>query len=153
MYFGRSREAPHHPLAIVYCFVWMNQRGSITMRPAVESEDQLERLSFSFGRWLRGVRTEQGLSQEGVASAAGVDVSTYARIERAVGGSRWANPRLRTVLRVLAALHVDPAWLEPPGGDADLRGLSPAPACPRVAHIEHADNVELPIDSSAEEQR
>lgn len=153
MYFGRTREAPHHPPAIVYCFVWMNQQGSIAMRPAVESENQLERLSLSFGRWLRGVRTEQGLSQESVASAAGVDVSTYARLERAVGGNRWANPRLRTVLRVLAALHVDPACLEPLGGNADRRGLPPASACPRVAHVEHADNVDRPIESSAEEQR
>jgi len=55
------------------------------------------------------------MSQENVAFDAGIDVSTYSRLERGACGERWANPRLRTLLRLLCALKVT---------DSELRELA-----------------------------
>jgi transcriptional regulator with XRE-family HTH domain len=63
-------------------------------------------LAVSLGRWLRSLRTARALSQEHVAHEAGIDVTTYGRIERAVRGARWANPRLQTTRKLLKALGV-----------------------------------------------
>ncbi|WP_372491792.1 helix-turn-helix transcriptional regulator [Microbacterium croceum] len=61
---------------------------------------------MTLGGWLRSLRAQRGMSQEEVAFAAEIDVTTYGRIERAVCGDQWANPRLLTMLRLMRALGV-----------------------------------------------
>lgn len=60
----------------------------------------------SLGDWLRSLRLARGMSQERVAQDAGIDVATYGRIERAVCGGMWANPRLQTTMKLLRVLKV-----------------------------------------------
>ncbi|HCS60870.1 MAG TPA: hypothetical protein DIW46_05645 [Microbacterium sp.] len=54
------------------------------------------------GNLLREERVREGLSQENVAHAAGIAVTTYGRIER--GGHVY--PRLDTVLRLMRVLRI-----------------------------------------------
>lgn len=56
-----------------------------------------------YGLALRRTRESLGMSQEDVAHAAGVAVSTYARLER---DALNANPTVRTVLSVYGVLGV-----------------------------------------------
>lgn len=58
--------------------------------------------------WLRALRANRGLSQEDVAFAAGVAVTTYARVERCVDGGLPPNPTLDTLMRVVLNLGVTP---------------------------------------------
>jgi transcriptional regulator with XRE-family HTH domain len=59
-----------------------------------------------FAANLRAARLARGLTQESVATAAGMDMSYYGRLERAV-----VDPSVRTVTRVATALGVTPARL------------------------------------------
>lgn len=81
------------------------------MQPVKRTAPEIEHVSIALGRWLLAMRMRHGMSQESVACIAGLDVSTYARIERAVDGGRWSNPRFRTIMLVLQALDVDRADL------------------------------------------
>ncbi|MEV7611116.1 helix-turn-helix transcriptional regulator [Microbacterium sp. NPDC089320] len=98
-------------------------------------------LAVAIGQWLRILRLRRGLSQERIALEAGLDVTTYARIERAVSGDRWANPRLHTAGRILRALEISPGELY-----QFLIGAGPEtgghPECdPREASADHAAGI------------
>ena len=60
----------------------------------------------TFGANLRAARMSRGLTQEGVATAADMDMSYYGRLERAV-----VDPGVRTIVRVARALGIAPAAL------------------------------------------
>lgn len=64
-----------------------------------------ERDMATLSRRLIELREQRGLSQEAVAHAAGIAVTTYARIER--GGRSARNPTFRTLAKVCGALGVD----------------------------------------------
>jgi len=55
---------------------------------------------------LRRLRTERGLSQEGLAHASGLTTAAYSRIEGALSSPGWS-----TVRRIAEALHVSMAEL------------------------------------------
>jgi transcriptional regulator with XRE-family HTH domain len=55
---------------------------------------------------LRRLRTERGLSQEALAFASGVTVSTLSRIERGENSPTWA-----TLMQIARALDVTPIEL------------------------------------------
>lgn len=59
-----------------------------------------------FGKALRAMREQLGLSQEGFADLVDLDRSYIGGIER---GER--NPTLRTILRISSALNVEPSEL------------------------------------------
>ncbi|WP_226533307.1 helix-turn-helix domain-containing protein [Microbacterium paraoxydans] len=58
------------------------------------------------GVWLRNARLERGMTQEAVAFAAAIDVSTYARLERHTRTAPGQAVRASTVLKVLRALRL-----------------------------------------------
>ncbi len=59
-----------------------------------------------FGKRVRVARSGAGYSQEAFANACGLDRSFMGHIER---GEK--NPTLTTILRITAALHVEPGEL------------------------------------------
>ena len=59
-----------------------------------------------FGRAIRQLRVEQGISQEELAYRAGIDRSYMGGVER---GER--NASLKNILRVAAALEIPPTTL------------------------------------------
>lgn len=59
-----------------------------------------------FGAAIRDARAELGMSQEEVAYAAGVAVSTYARLERP-SSAATANPTVGTLARISHVLGMD----------------------------------------------
>ncbi|MFC3458435.1 MULTISPECIES: helix-turn-helix domain-containing protein [Massilia] len=61
---------------------------------------------LAFGKVLRVVRTEAGLTQEQLALAAGVDRSFVSMVERGVN-----QPTIRMIFRFAAALGVAPSRL------------------------------------------
>ena len=61
---------------------------------------------LAFGKILRVVRTEAGLTQEQLALAAGVDRSFVSMVERGVN-----QPTIRMIFRFAAALGVAPSRL------------------------------------------
>jgi transcriptional regulator with XRE-family HTH domain len=70
-------------------------------------------LNTSFGRRLRELRHEHGLSQDDLAHRIDMRSSTIGRFER---GSR--EPRLSTILRLARGLSVPPgALLDPLAGE------------------------------------
>ncbi len=71
------------------------------------------RLEQAFGVNVRRVRKERGLTQEGLAHEAQIDVSYLAQIER---GER--NPTLSLVQRIADALGVGPLILLASGDEA-----------------------------------
>ena len=62
--------------------------------------------SAAFGRRVRQLRNERGLSQDALARATDVHSTMIGRLER---GAR--EPRLSTILRVAAGLEVQPGEL------------------------------------------
>ncbi len=62
--------------------------------------------SAAFGRRVRKLRNERGLSQDALARATDVHSTMIGRLER---GAR--EPRLSTILRVAAGLEVEPGEL------------------------------------------
>jgi transcriptional regulator with XRE-family HTH domain len=62
--------------------------------------------SVAFGRRLRALRVEHGLSQDDVARETNVHPTAIGRLER---GSR--EPRLTTILRIARGLDVQPGEL------------------------------------------
>jgi transcriptional regulator with XRE-family HTH domain len=62
--------------------------------------------SWILGLRLRERRRELAFNQEQVAHLAGLNVSNYARVERGHG-----NPTFSTLVRLAAALEVDPGAL------------------------------------------
>ena len=70
------------------------------------------------GTQLRQLRRQHGLSQHQLAAKAGISQSTIARLEPC---SR-ATCRSRTLARLAAALHMQPATLTPGGSPAGLAG-------------------------------
>jgi transcriptional regulator with XRE-family HTH domain len=63
-------------------------------------------LAREFGQRLRNLRLEAGLSQEALAAAAGVHATYVGNLERA-----YSSPTLGTIVRLAAALDVDPGDL------------------------------------------
>ncbi len=72
-------------------------------------------MCVAFGKRLRELRTEHGLSQDDLARRTGVHPTAIGRLER---GGR--EPRLKTILCLARGLDVHPRALldEPRGGDA-----------------------------------
>ena len=60
----------------------------------------------AFGRRMRELRAEHGLSQDDLARATGIHATAIGRLER---GSR--EPRLGTILRLARGLDVQPGAL------------------------------------------
>jgi transcriptional regulator with XRE-family HTH domain len=74
---------------------------------------------------LRTTRSLRGLTQEGVALAAGLSVQQYSALERGrVPSGRVANPTLDTLIRVFTVLRYDPRRL--PDAAPLLRPATPA---------------------------
>jgi transcriptional regulator with XRE-family HTH domain len=59
-----------------------------------------------FGQRIRAIRDRRGVSQEGLAARCGLDRTYVSGIER---GTR--NPSLTNILKIAAALEVDPSVL------------------------------------------
>ena len=76
----------------------------------------------TMGQRLAQARKRQVLSQEELATAAGVPVVTISRIEN----GHTEAPRPVTIRKLAAALDVAPAWLL--FGDEELVGKMPAAA-------------------------
>ncbi|MEV7692239.1 helix-turn-helix transcriptional regulator [Microbacterium sp. NPDC089189] len=73
------------------------------------AEQQSRKAALLLGKRLRVLRQRQGKSQEAIAIAAGISTQTYAALERGCKPSGTdSNPTLKTVLRVLPALGIDP---------------------------------------------
>jgi transcriptional regulator with XRE-family HTH domain len=72
------------------------------------------------GRRLRRSRNQRGLSQDQLASQAGISPATVARLERQPA----APCRCRTLGRLAAALGEDPVRLTPPPGPEFLPRVS-----------------------------
>lgn len=62
--------------------------------------------SVAFGRRMRELRAEYGVSQDEIASRTGIHPTTIGRLERGAN-----EPRLTTILRIARALHVQPGDL------------------------------------------
>lgn len=62
--------------------------------------------SAAFGRRVRHLRNERGLSQDALARATDVHTTMIGRLERGV-----REPRLSTILRVADGLEVEPGEL------------------------------------------
>ena len=76
------------------------------MRLSIEAGDE-RLLRDRFAELLGTVRHHRKLSQEEVAYLAGIDVSTYRRIEtRSREGHRLVSPRFDTVLKLVIALKI-----------------------------------------------
>jgi DNA-binding XRE family transcriptional regulator len=78
------------------------------------------RVSAAFGQRLAQLRTDKGLSQEQVADLAGVHRTAISNLEK---GAHL--PRLDTLLKLAAALAVEPCWLI-----RDLPAWTPASTSP-----------------------
>lgn len=78
------------------------------MRPVLRDA----RLAVEFGERVRAFRKGTGLSQEALADVAGVHRTMVGHVERGE-----AMPTLMTIVRVAAALSIDPAEL--------VRGMRP----------------------------
>ena len=77
------------------------------------------------GGQLRRLRRQRGLSQEQLASRAGISLTAIVRLE----GQTRAACRCRTLARLAAALGEDPAALttsQPPGDAAPLLNSGPS---------------------------
>jgi transcriptional regulator with XRE-family HTH domain len=66
-------------------------------------EDDPESASVAFGRRVRELRRERGISQDALADATSIHPTAIGRIER---GAR--EPRLTTILRLARGLGVRP---------------------------------------------
>lgn len=82
----------------------MKMTASPTARPARSWTTVVD------GERLRELRREHGLSQEELAGRAGLSLTTVARLER----QSRATCRGRTLARLAAALHEQPAAFRPP---------------------------------------
>lgn len=79
----------------------------------------LERLATE----LMTFRRARGLSQEAMAHRIGCSVPTYRSLERvSVGEKRVADPKLSTIMSVLATIELDHLWVHA------LRSCSPTEA-------------------------
>jgi transcriptional regulator with XRE-family HTH domain len=74
----------------------------------------------AFGSAIREIRMQRGISQEALAHACGLDRTYLSSVERGV-----RNLTLASILRIAAALEVDPAELHTRAGAA-LAASSPA---------------------------
>jgi acyl-CoA thioester hydrolase len=83
-------------------------------------DDPLDR----FGSNLRAHRNARGLTQEQIATAAGMDMSYYGRLERAV-----VDPGVRMVVRLAHALGVSAARLLTGVGEVAVVRNAPAICC------------------------
>ncbi len=80
--------------------------------PAIEDDPQAA--SAAFGRRVRELRDERGLSQDALADATDIHPTAIGRMER---GAR--EPRLTTILRLARGLGVTPGDLLNPVFSAD----------------------------------
>jgi len=87
------------------------ERGQAAI-PLSDDRNEVTGHPHEFAQWLRSVRTGRGLSQEWVANAANIAVTTYARLEQAPrSGQRRSIPSLATLAKVCQVLEIDPADL------------------------------------------
>lgn len=70
------------------------------------SAPRVKTLEGRFGRLLRAVRLERGLSQEGLAHASGYDRTYIGMLERGE-----SSPSLRTIFDLAGVLQVKPSEL------------------------------------------
>jgi transcriptional regulator with XRE-family HTH domain len=98
-----GRHDPHYDVLLALAD-GLGVRPSAIMK-RIEGPDT-DTLASAFGRRLREVRTERGLSQDDLASRTGVHATAIGRLEH---GRR--EPRLKTVVRVADGLGVPPGTL------------------------------------------
>jgi transcriptional regulator with XRE-family HTH domain len=98
-----GRHDPHYDVLLALADGLGVRPSAIVKR--IEGPDT-DTLASAFGRRLREVRTERGLSQEDLASRTGVHATAIARLER---GRR--EPLLKTIVRVADGLGVPPGTL------------------------------------------
>jgi transcriptional regulator with XRE-family HTH domain len=79
-----------------------DKQGSVTHTYALDANA----VRLAFGRRLRVLRAEQGVSQYGLSRSSGVHPTEVSRMER---GER--DPRLTTILRLADGLGVPPGAL------------------------------------------
>ena len=82
----------------------MTDASTLAPRPAQRWTTTLD------GRRLRQLRRQHGLTQARLAGQAGISAATVARLEN----QPRASCRYRTLARLAAALHAEPAALTPP---------------------------------------
>jgi len=70
------------------------------------AEDDPEAATVAFGKRLRSVRVDHGMSQDALARACDIHFTAIGRLER---GRR--EPRLATILRLAEGLGVEPGEL------------------------------------------
>lgn len=78
----------------------------------LDAEHPIDPGGITLGAWLRTARLDRGLSQESVAFGAGIDVSTYARLERDLREGEVRDIRVGTVVSILRSLRVSPEQME-----------------------------------------
>lgn len=99
----------------------------------MDEREREREVSVLLARRVLSLRTDAALTQAQLARAAGVTTETVVRMERAARGAACANPSLRTLRRVAAALGVGTAELLMEGGprmrknDAELSHFSALP--------------------------
>lgn len=86
------------------------------------TSDSWTRYVRELGVALSRARARRGLSQERVASAAGLSAFTYRKLEKGESNPGTpANPRLRTLVALAEVLEIPVAALLPPDPD----GIAP----------------------------
>jgi DNA-binding XRE family transcriptional regulator len=80
-----------------------NRNALLVAVPIYEDPD---RASKAFGQRVRELRAREGLSQDGLAHASGIHLTSIGRIER---GGR--EPRLTTIQKLARGLGVEPGEL------------------------------------------
>ena len=63
----------------------------------------LEEMSFSLARFIKNKRTQEGLTQEQLASAADID---YKHIQNIESTKKINDPKLSTLLKLAEALNI-----------------------------------------------
>jgi transcriptional regulator with XRE-family HTH domain len=76
------------------------------MRSVSALPDDPSAASLAFGRRLRAIRIDRGMSQDALSDATGIHPTAIGRMERGV-----REPRLTTILRFARGLEVQPGAL------------------------------------------
>lgn len=103
---SRHFVAHHKTKALPTRALWTGWHQQASMRAVPSLEDDPHAASEAFGRRLRALRAERGISQDDLADATGIHPTAIGRMER---GSR--EPRLTTILRCARGLSVAPGTL------------------------------------------
>ncbi len=111
---------------------------------------------LALGHWLRQLRRDRNLSQEEVATRAGLHPNHIGRVER---GTK--DPRVTTLLRLLDALGVPPAELaqigsQPVGSPATSRTRQHAEDMSTTSLVDRLDEVQqilLDVRAAVKQER